>query len=302
MLDVLLDSLLDTLKALPILFLVYLLVGFFSHKNLLVASKKTGPLLGSALGQIPQCGFSSVMADLYSKRYISMGTLIAVFLATSDEALPIMLSQPNSILTILLLLAIKFVCGVMFGYLIDYVFFRKKRVSTPLPVDLDVPCDTCGMELHHHHEQHEDCHEHTDQEHHDNCTKNIFLHALKHTLNITIYLLVASLLINTLIHYVGTENISKVLISSSIFQPLLVALIGLIPSCAVSVLFVELFFANVLSFGSLLAGLCAGAGLGLVILFTKNKNIKENLTILGLLYLFSAIIGMVANIFEFYVF
>lgn len=298
------DAFFDTLKALPILYLVYLLVAFFSHKNILKTSKKTGPLVASALGQIPQCGFSGVMADLYSKRHITMGTLIAVFLATSDEALPVMLSEPNSIVTILVLLAIKFVCGVGFGYLVDYVLVRKRTVVPAK--NLNSAChfsgiqeeevDHCGC---HHHQEHNEAKVKTCG--HDKCADNIFLHALEHTLDIAFYLLVASLIINLLVYFIGIENISAVLVSNSIFQPLLVALIGLIPSCAISVLFCELFFSGVLSFGSLVAGLCAGAGLGLIILFTKNKNIKENLFILGMLYVFSAIIGMIVNLFEFYV-
>ena len=156
--------------------------------------------------------------------------------------------------------------------------------------------DHCGC---HHHHEHNEAKVKTCG--HDKCADNIFLHALEHTLDIAFYLLVASLIINLLVYFIGIENISAVLVSNSIFQPLLVALIGLIPSCAISVLFCELFFSGVLSFGSLVAGLCAGAGLGLIILFTKNKNIKENLFILGMLYVFSAIIGMIINLFEFYV-
>lgn len=302
MFEALEDAFFDTLKALPILYLVYLLVAFFSHKNILKTSKKTGPLLASALGQIPQCGFSGVMADLYSKKHITMGTLLAVFIATSDEAIPIMLSQPQSITIILCLLAIKFVSGVVFGYFVDYVLIRKRNVVPAK--ELNSSCHFSGIEDE---EDHCYCHaEHHKNEikvkklDHDHCADNIFLHALKHTLDIAFYLLLASIIINLLIYFIGIENISSLLVSNSIFQPLLVGLFGLIPSCAISVLFVQLFFSGVLSFGSLIAGLCAGAGLGLVILFTKNKNIKENFLILSLLYIFSVIIGMVINIFDFY--
>ena len=297
------DAFFDTLKALPILYLVYLLVAFFLHKNILKTSKKTGPFIASALGQIPQCGFSGVMADLYSKKHITMGTLIAVFLATSDEAIPVMLSEPNSFVTIIVLLAIKFVCGVAFGYFIDYVLIRKRNV---VPAQsLNSSCHFSGIEEEN---AHCGCHSHSEHNEakfeksgHDHCADNIFLHALEHTFDIAFYLLLASLIINVLIYFIGIENISNILVSNSIFQPLLVGLVGLIPSCAISVLFCSLFFSGVLSFGSLVAGLCAGAGLGLVILFTRNKNLKENLLILGLLYLFSIIIGMVINIFEFYI-
>ena len=299
------EAFFETLSALPILYLVYLLVAFFSHKNILKTSKKTGPLVASALGQIPQCGFSGVMADLYSKKHITMGTLIAVFIATSDEAIPVMLSQPNSILTIIVLLAIKFVVGTGVGYFVDYVLVRKRNV---VPAEnLNSSCHFSGIE-----EDGDHCSCHAGHSHskdeikfkragHEHSTGNIFLHALEHTLDIAFYLLLASVIINIAVYLIGIENISKIFVANSMFQPLLVALIGLVPSCVVSVLFCELFFSGVLSFGSLVAGLCAGAGLGLVILFTKNKNIKENLFMLGMLYVFSAIIGMIINIFELYV-
>ena len=300
MIDVIIDSFLDTLKALPILYLVYLLVVFFSHKNILKTSKKTGPILASALGQIPQCGFSGVMADLYSKKHITMGTLIAVFVATSDEAVPILISEPTLITTLLLLLVIKFVAGVGIGYFVDYVLIRDRNVV--IPEQLDSTCHFPEME-----DEEEHCHCHTHKENfnkpinktqsNNEYANNIFLHALKHTLDIAFYLLVASLIINLLVYFVGVENISKIMITNSIFQPIIVALIGLIPSCAISVLLVELFISGILSFGSLVAGLCSGAGLGLVILFTKNKNIKQNVLILLITYTFSALLGFIINLF-----
>ena len=295
MLEVLLESLLDTLKAVPILYLVYLFVAFFSHKSLLKASQKNGPLIGAALGQIPQCGFSSAMADLYSKKHITIGTLLAVLLATSDEALPVLLSNPQNILTVLLMVAIKFVFAVIVGYSIDKIFNKKQAAKEN--VKINVKCNHCGVETAHHENSNEQvlCNNPA-------CVKDMFIHALKHTLIISLYLLIASVAINLLIYFVGLEVISTILVSNSIFQPFLVAVLGLIPSCAVSVTFVELFLSGVLSFGSLIAGLSAGAGLGLVVLFAKNKNIKNNILILAMLYYFSVLLGMIVNIFEMLIF
>ena len=300
MVEVIIDSFLDTLKALPILYLVYLLVVFFSHKNILKTSKKTGPILASALGQIPQCGFSGVMADLYSKRHITMGTLIAVFVATSDEAVPILISEPTLITTLLLLLAIKFVAGISIGYFVDYVLIRDRDVISAK--QLNSACHFPEMEEE---EEHCHCHEHQSSSNkptnatqsNNEYANSIFIHALKHTLDIAFYLLIASLVVNLLVYFVGVENISKIMITNSLFQPIIVALIGLIPSCAISVLLVQLFISGILSFGSLVAGLCSGAGLGLVILFTKNKNLKQNIQILLITYIFSALLGFVVNLF-----
>ena len=303
MLDVLLDTLIDTLKALPILYLVYLLVAFFSHKNILKTSKKMGPLVASALGQIPQCGFSSVMADLFSKKYITLGTLVSVFIATSDEAIPILLANPDNFLTILMLILIKFIFAVFFGYLLDYVFFRKRKT---LPAtNIEQSLNSCGIDVHqNHHECHHEDHCHDKEkctQHNDCCADNIFLHALKHTAQIALYLLIASLIINFLVYFIGTETISKLLVSNSIFQPFITGIVGLIPSCAISVLLVELFTTGVLSFGSLVAGLCSGAGLGLIVLFTRNKNLKQNILIVGLLYTFSVFAGMIVNVINLFI-
>lgn len=292
--EAILDAFLDTLKALPVLYLVYLLVAFFSHKNCskkLFSKRATGPLVASALGQIPQCGFSSAMADLYSKKAITVGTLVAVFIATSDEALPLMFSRPDQWLTILLVVGIKFVAAVACGYLIDLILYKSQKVE---PVAIT---EKCECEISHEeaekagHSSHAHCHDHC-------CADNIFLHALKHALSIALYMLIASIIINLLVYFIGLDTIQTIFVTDSAFQPLLLALMGLIPNCAVSVLIVELFFSNVITFSSMIAGLCSGAGLGMIVLFTKNKNLKQNLGILGLTFASAVAVGYICFLIE----
>lgn len=278
MLDVLLDALLDTLKTLPFLFGAYLLIEFLEHKasdkltGALSRMGPLGPLGGAALGLVPQCGFSVAAANFYAGRLISAGTLVAVFLATSDEALPIMLSRPEAFPVLLRLLAVKFVAAAVFGLLTDLVLKRFLKPDRQEPFH-----DLC-----------EDC----DCEH-----EGIFKSALRHTVKITVFLLLINLILGYAIYFIGEANISRFLLSGSIFQPLLAALIGLIPNCGASVILTELFLSGSLSFGSAVAGLCMGAGLGLAVLFRANKRPRENLCILGALYVFAVITGVACNLF-----
>lgn len=284
-LEALADASLDTVMVLPILYLAYLLVGYFSHNEnekyakLLHHTKKAGPLVGAFLGCVPQCGFSSVMSQLYSKKIVTLGTLMAVFLATSDEAIPIMISQPKFIPHLLMLLAVKVVLAIVLGYAIDgviYLFNRKK------------PRQMKPFEDHHHH-IHGEC-----------CAKNIFLDALKHTLMIALYVFVATLVINIVIGYCGLESLKGLFTSNVYTQILIAALVGLIPNCAASVFIVELYMAGVLQFAALVAGLCAGAGVGLIVLFTTNRSkVLQNIGIMVLLYVLAIGCGYISSLFGF---
>jgi len=277
MLDVLLDAVLDTLKALPFLFGAYLLIEFLEHRasgKLTSALSKMGPLgpLGGAvLGCVPQCGFSVAAANFYAGRLISPGTLLAVFLATSDEALPILLSRPQAMPDLLRLLGVKLIAAAAVGLLADLVCkrFLKLRQSEPFH-------DLC-----------EDC----DCEH-----EGIFKAALHHTVKVFLFLLLINLALGFAIYFVGEENISRFLLSGSVFQPLLAALIGFIPNCAASVILTELYLAGSLSFGSAVAGLCTGAGLGLAVLFKTNRHPKENFALAGVLYVAAVITGVICNL------
>ncbi len=274
-----LHTLLDTLKALPFLFGVYLLIEFLEHK----ASDKLegalrrlgpfGPVGGAALGCVPQCGFGVVASNLYSGRIISLGTLLAVFISTSDEAIPLLLTAPDAGKEILRLIVAKLAVAVIAGLLVDSImrFFSKKTNNEQEPYhDL---CEGCGCEHH-----------------------SIFYSAIKHTVQIFLFMLAVSFLFGLAIELVGEEALGKLMMTDSIFQPLIAALVGLIPNCAPSVILTELYIQGTLSFGSVVAGLSTGAGMGLVVLFRTNKNLKQNLTILALLYTVSAAAGLVVEL------
>lgn len=289
-LDALKDACIDTALTLPILYLAYLLVGYFSHNNnekyskILHHTKKAGPLVGAFLGCVPQCGFSSVMSKLYNDKVVTLGTLMAVFIATSDEAIPLMISKPEFIPKLLMLLGFKVLFAIIIGYAVDVTWHL---ISIKRPQKLQ------EYEEPHHHE-HGHC-----------CAKNIFLDALKHTLIIALYVFVATLAINLIFGYAGTDFFRTILTDNVYIQILIASLIGLIPNCSASVFLVELYMSGiiagtpVLSFAAMCAGLCAGAGVGLIVLFTTGKKkIVRNLGIIGLLYLFAVSCGMIISLFN----
>lgn len=304
------DASIDCLKLLPILFLVYLLIEYLSHKkeekfvNLLSKNKKTGVLMGALLGCIPQCGFSTVMADMFNHKLIGIGTLIAVFVATSDEAVPIMINNPNRIVDILLLIGIKFVLALLFGYLFHFAFSlisKAKHKKTNMALSGANANSTEYLEHHeclidekhiHHHE-----HEKDTTKPCECCTDNIFLCALKHCLIIALYVFVANFIINLIFVFVGEEVLINALMVSPVLQIILSPLIGLIPNCVSSVVLIELYLNGALIFPALIGGLCAGSGVGLIVLFKNTKNIKQNLIITFSLYLIGVITGFVLSIF-----
>lgn len=293
------DAALDTLKVLPILYLAYLLVAYFSHEkskkftNFLNKSKKAGPLVGAFLGCVPQCGFSSVMSDLYARRSITLGTLIAVFIATSDEAIPILIANPNFTVDLLIMIGLKIAFAIAFGYLVDITLnlFERKRMEKQLAQisehDLEHTHDYCMCNGHSDTKEH--CHE-----------ENIFLDALHHSVSIALYIFVATLLINIIVEYVGMEALTSWFGGNVYIQILLAGLIGLIPNCAASVFLVELYINGGIAFSAMFAGLSVGAGVGIIILFTKNvgkHKIWQNIAILSMLYIFGVASGMIVSLF-----
>ena len=293
------DAALDTLKVLPILYLAYLLVAYFSHEkskkftNFLNKSKKAGPLVGAFLGCVPQCGFSSVMSDLYARRSITLGTLIAVFIATSDEAIPILIANPNFTVDLLIMIGLKIAFAIAFGYLVDITLnlFERKRIKKQLTQisehDLEHTHDYCMCNGHSDTKEH--CHE-----------ENIFLDALHHSVSIALYIFVATLLINIIVEYVGMEALTSWFGGNVYIQILLAGLIGLIPNCAASVFLVELYINGGIAFSAMFAGLSVGAGVGIIILFTKNvgkHKIWQNIAILSMLYMFGVASGMIVSLF-----
>ncbi len=280
MLDIITETLMDSLKILPFLFLSYLLIEFIEHKSserlqkALSTSGKYSKIVGSILGIIPQCGFSAIAANLFSSRVITIGTLIAVFLATSDEAIPVLITSPEKSKDLLLILGIKFIIAIVFGTIIDMIFTKKHSVKEE------------SEEMHKHmHEICKNC----------DCEHGIIKSSIHHTLQIFIFLFIISLLISIGVELIGNENFEKIILSGSIFQSFITSIIGLIPNCASSVLLSTLYAEGSISLGAIIAGLSTGAGVGSIVLLKTNKNLKENLKILGLVYFIGVFCGIIID-------
>ena len=301
----------------PFLFVSYVLIEIiensFSRKIKNNSFKgKWAPLVGAGFGIIPQCGFSVVATDLYSKRKITLGTLIAIFVATSDEAIPLLLSNVSDIKNVYSLLGIiliKFVLAVVLGYSIDAISKRKQTIAVQ-----DVP-----EHNHKHHEEtaehiHEHCEEHSDdtdsEEVHIGCcghnieetkespAKQYLLHPLIHTLKVFLYILIVNIIFEGILHYVGEDKLEQILQTSYYFAPLLACLIGLIPNCASSIVLTELMMIGGLSFSACVAGLIVNAGIAYLVLFKQNKSIKENLSIVGIMTAIGIVSGYLILLLE----
>ena len=293
MFDVLLDSLLDSLKVLAIAFVIYFIISFVEDKisRILGVKNRFSPLIGSSLGLIPQCGISVMGANLYMAHHISMGTLIALFISCSDEALPILLSTTNTndLLSILLIVGIKFVLGFIVGFLVDAIMYRKKR---EVEQHLDEECD-------HHFEEVEIegcCHHHLGAHNKDSKWQKHLIHPLLHSIKIFIYCLVINFIFGLMIYLIGEEKITEFLSHFKYFSPVLASIVGMIPNCASSVLITETYLAHGIGLGATIGGLSINAGLGLVFLFRKKENLKETFTILGILLSVSIIAGYVISL------
>ncbi len=266
-------SFLDSLKLLPFLFLMYLLVEYFEHKNnghlqgIFTKAKGIGPLLGAALGTIPQCGFSVVAAALFAKKSITMGTLVAIFIATSDEAIPLMLTHPDRLADLGLVIGIKFVVAVISGFLIDLVIKSKTETH----------------EEHHHH-FHGNC---------ESCEGGVLKSAIIHSVKIFVYIFI----VNVLVGYAAEKLVPlmQVISENILVQSGLSVIFGSIPNCAASVALTELYLAGKITVYSLIGGLCTGAGVGLLVLFKQNKNLKQNLGILACLYIIGITVALLLH-------
>ncbi|MBQ9747654.1 MAG: arsenic efflux protein [Clostridia bacterium] len=266
-LHVILHALEETAKLLPFLFLTYLLLEFIEHKAAKTTAALTaragwlGPAVGGLLGAVPQCGFSASASNLYAGGVISMGTLVAVFLSTSDEMLPVMLSEKAAPARILAILGIKVACGILAGFAVDLVFRLMKRSARQETVHELCEDENCG------------CGE-----------RGIVISSLIHTLQIAFFIFLFSLAVGGLVEWIGEDRLAALAAKAGVFSTLICGLIGLIPNCASSVVLTELFLDGVISTGSILAGLLAGSGVGLLILFRINKNIRQNLTVTAVIY------------------
>ena len=271
--DYFLDALIDSAKLIPFLYVIYLLMELLEKKagntfpRFLGKSKQSGPLAGGLIGVVPQCGLAAASASLYSGKVITLGTLIAVFLSSSDEMLPILISSAYPFVSILKILLVKVSIAVVSGYLVDLLF--KKGTQTDLNEKEEV-------------ERSFEEYEHR---------SNIFICALRHTLEIFIFIFIFSLILNIIIGSVGEDNLSRVLNSIPVVGELVAALVGLIPNCASSVIITQLYLDGIITAGPMFAGLLVNAGVGTLVLFRTNRNTKNSLAIIGLMYAISVIWG-----------
>ena len=274
-LDVIMDTLIDGVKLLPFLFLTYLAMEFLEHKagdkmqKVIRNSGKGGPLIGSILGVFPQCGFSAAASNLYAGRIITIGTLMAIYLSTSDEMLPIMLSENVGMDTIGKILGFKVIVGMIAGFAIDFVF-RKQEKKLQI--------------------------EHLCEQHHCHCEKGIWKSALHHTIEIFLYILIISFVLNLVIALLGEEFLGNLILNRPVIGELIAALVGLIPNCAASVTITQLYLKGILSAGALISGLLAGSGVGILVLLRVNDDRKENLRIICLLYVICVIVGIMTEL------
>lgn len=266
----------DSLRLVPFLFLTYLVMEYLEHKtgekarNMVQRAGKWGPLIGGLCGAVPQCGFSAAASNLYAGRVITLGTLMAIYLSTSDEMLPILISNANletaSLEFIIKVLVIKAGIGIVAGFVIDLCFRGNREENMHIH-------ELC---------EHEHCH----------CEKGIFRSALTHTLQITSFILVITFVLNVVLHLGGQEALAGVLLNRPILGPVLAGIVGLIPNCAASVVITQLYLERALSAGAMMSGLLVGAGVGVLVLFRVNRNRRENLKIVGLLYLIGVVSGI----------
>ena len=277
MLDILLDTIIDGIKLLPFLFLAYLIIELIENKagekttKLIQKSGKFGPVLGSLLGVVPQCGFSAAASNLYAGRIITLGTLISIFLSTSDEMLPILISESAPVSIIIKILLIKVFIGMIAGVIVD-LFVKHRELENK--DDIHKLC----------HDEHCHCEE-----------SGILKSAIKHTIQIFIYIFIISLILNYIIHFIGEERLARLIVNVPILGIVISGLIGLIPNCASSVLLTQLYLENILSMGAMIAGLLVNSGIGILILFKVNKNQNENFAILGILYIVGIVSGLVLD-------
>lgn len=297
--DIFLDALTDSAKMIPLLFIIFVgteLVEYKYANNIREAVQKAGvlgPAIGAVTGSFPQCGISVVASALYTQRLITIGTLLAVFLSTSDEAIPVILSQPENAKVIVPLVMTKIIIALISGYAIDFAF-RKSNKETL--AHIKAYAEGHDNEYHNHEtilEEKACCGHSTSPSSIEFNPKEIIFHPIIHTVKVFIFIFIVSFAISFVIAQMGEEAFKKIFLMHSVFQPFLVALFGLIPNCAASVAITMLYLKGVITYGSVIAGLSASGGIGLLVLFKEEKNKKDVLTILLLLFGISVSAGYI---------
>ncbi len=284
--DWLCDAIIDSFHVLPLLFIVFVFIEFIEYfyaekiNNFMRNTEKASPIIGSLAAIIPQCGFSVIASTLYIRKFITKGTLIAIYLATSDEAIPILLAAPEQTHFVIPIIGIKLVIGICAGYLIDFILKDDKYI--PIAQETN-------------NEEHEGCCKHSVSQ---KRKRELIIHPLKHTLNIFAFILIITVLLNFLIFVYGKYAMLHTLLGKiKLLEPVITAFIGLIPNCAVSIALTMLLIKGSISFGAVMSGLLSNAGLGILILFRHNENIKDTIKIIGILLSISIISGMIIQLF-----
>lgn len=280
--EILEESCLDTVKLIPFLFLTYLLMEWLEHKTgsrtqaMIRRAGKAGPFFGGIIGMFPQCGFSAAASNLYTGKLITAGTLVAVFLSTSDEMLPIFISESVSAVTIAKVLLAKVVYGVCAGFLLDLLYHGVLRREMRYK-NIHAMCES----------------------EHCKCEEGIFLSAVRHTLQITVFIFLVTLVLECLMEGIGEERLSGLLLDVPVLGEVVAGLIGLIPNCASSVIITELYLEKVIGAGPMMAGLFVNAGVGILVLCRMNKkHIKQNVGIISYLYLAGVVGGILIRLFS----
>lgn len=279
------DAIKDSFHMLPFLFFIFVVIEiieyFYSNKMTQLAkySSKAGPIVGSLAASFPQCGFSVIASTLYTKRLITKGTLIAVFLSTSDEAIPVIMSEPSKMYLIVPILIVKIFIGISAGYLIDFLLDQFKKdddAALNQSIDEDIEEGCCK---HHVHKPRK---------------RDLLLHPLEHTLNVFLFIVLITIGLNYLVHRAGgEENLGQYFLHNSILQPVITAIAGLIPNCAISIAITLMYIKGAIGFGAVISGLCSSAGLGLLILLKKNSPFKDSLKIILILLFVSIFWGII---------
>ncbi len=296
-LDVILDCLQDNWLMFPLLYIAYCILEIFERKyseipdSIFFGLQKFGPLIGAAFGLIPQCGFAIIAAMLYLQKNITLGTLIAVMIATSDEAIPIMISNPSMYKDLIVLLILKFIIGTVAGYVVDKVIFPHQNIIEIEEVDDDEPED--------------DEEEAVEGEQQQNtgaacpcCMPQypFYLSALIRSAKIFAFIFLTSIIVSLGIEWLGEETLQSLLLRDSFFQPFISALLGFIPNCAITAVLAELYMLDALSFGSLLAGLITNAGLALVCLIRYGDDKKDTARVAVITYIVAIVAGIIVNL------
>lgn len=287
--DWLCDAIIDSFHVLPLLFIVFLIIEFveffYSEKinSFMKKSEKSAPLIGSLSAIIPQCGFSVIASTLYIRRFITKGTLIGIYLATSDEAIPILLANPTHTNLVVPIIGLKLVIGIVAGYLIDFILKDNKYIPIVEETDEDNLHDGEGC-----------CHHSVSRRR----KRELIYHPLKHTFNIFVFILIITVLLNFVLAVYAEHSMLHLLLGKIKFlEPVLTAFVGLIPNCAVSIALTMLLIKGSISFGAVMSGLLSNAGLGILVLCRHNENYKDTLKIIGILLVISIVSGMIIQVF-----